>query len=317
MRLIIRNRAIDAPIDTILNKVKSETLYLKDIQVKKNEVICTCPFHKDGKESHPACFVLNTKESDLEYGTFHCFACGEKGPLAKLIGKCYGSNAEFGKNWLVENFSSSIIEQTEYLEKIEEKKKKYLEESVLETFEYDNEEALDYLINKRHLHKDIINKFQIGFEKSTNSVTFPCWDEHGRLVGIFKRNIYTKFFTIPKIEQKPIYLLNYVIENGITSVVVCESQINALTLWGWGIPAIALFGTGSTYQYKILNRCGIRKFILAFDGDTAGEVGANRFLLNISDECMVSRIIIPTGMDVNDLAYEEFRSLPIVHKSFI
>ena len=107
------------------------------------------------------------------------------------------------------------------------------------------------------------------------------------------------------------YLLNYVIKNGITSVVVCESQINALTLWGWGIPAIALFGTGSTSQYEILRKSGIRKYTLAFDGDLAGDVGANRFSNNIGDDVLVNKIVLPRGKDVNDLNEDEFRMLKI------
>lgn len=317
MRLIIKNRVIESPIDVILKRVQSETRYLKDIRIKREEVVCTCPFHKNGNESKPACFVLNSKDSNLEYGTFHCFACGEKGSLAKLVGKCYDSNAGFGKQWLIDNFSSSFIEETEYLEEITEPNKNYLEESALEAFEYDNEQALDYLINKRHLNKDIIDLFKVGYEKSTNSVTFPCWDEHGKLVGIFKRNISTKFFTIPPIDPKPVYLLDYVIKNGITSVVVCESQINALTLWSWGIPAIALFGTGSNYQYDVLRKSGIRQYLLAFDGDLAGEVGANRFSNNIGDDVLVNKVVLPKGKDVNDLTEDEFMMLKIFQQNFI
>ena len=213
MRLIIKNRSIDFPIETILKKVQSETRYLKDIKTKRDEVICTCPFHKDGNEAKPACSILNTKDTELEYGTFHCFACGEKGSLPKLIGKCYGADIEFGRNWLIENFASSLVEYEEFLPRIEEKREKtYLDENILNGFDYDNKEALDYLLNKRHLKREILDLFKIGFEAETNSVTFPCWNEHGKLVGIFKRSIQNKFFTIPQIEPKPIYLLDYIIK---------------------------------------------------------------------------------------------------------
>lgn len=311
MKLVIKNRVIDAPVETILKKVRAETRYLKDIVKKKEDVICTCPFHKDGNESKPACFVYDD-DGKLVKGTFHCFACGEKGTLAKLVGKCYNNDTKWGEKWLIDNFSSTFVQNREYLEEIVEKKKEYLEESVLETFEYDNEQALDYLINKRHLHKDIIDKFQIGFEKSTNSVTFPCRDEHGRLVGVFKRNISTKFFTIPQIDPKPVYLLDYVIKNGYSKVYVVESQINALTLWGWGFPAVALFGTGSNYQYEVLKKSGIRQYILAFDGDLAGQVGANRFVEN-NKESLLTKVIIPQGKDVNDLTKEEFLNLEEIY----
>lgn len=315
MKLTIRNRVIDTPIESILKRVQKETGYLKDIYVKGDEVVCTCPFHKGGQERKPACFVYDG-DGDLVRGTFHCFACGEKGSFAKLISACYNTDVRSGEQWLIDNFSSAIIQTREYLEEIEENKKNYLEESVLETFEYDNEEALDYLINKRHLHKDIIDLFKVGFDPSSYCVTFPCRDEHGNLVGIFKRSIRQKFFSIPQMSQKPVYLLDYVIKNGITSVVVCESQINALTLWGWGIPAIALFGTGSNYQYEVLRKSGIRKYLLAFDGDLAGEVGANRFINHMGYDVLINKVVLPKGKDVNDLTEEEFRSLQIFHQNF-
>ena len=103
--------------------------------------------------------------------------------------------------------------------------------------------------------------------------------------------------------------MDYVIKQGYRTVCVVESQINALTLWGWGIPAIALFGTGSDAQYKMLKKSGIRTYVLAFDGDLAGDIGSNKFIKNIGDDVLVRKLILPKGKDVNDLTKEEFLSL--------
>ena len=84
-------------------------------------------------------------------------------------------------------------------------------------------------------------------------------------------------------------------------------------MWTWGIPAIALIGTGSSEQYKILNKSGIRSYILAFDGDVAGEVGANKFVLNIKNS-MIRQVQIPKGKDVNDLTFEQFKELKIINR---
>lgn len=91
------------------------------------------------------------------------------------------------------------------------------------TYEYNNSRALDYLINTRHLSLDIIKKFKVGYEKTSDSITFPTWSRDGELIGIFKRNIETKKFVIPDNIVKPIYLLNYVIKNNLTTVYVVES----------------------------------------------------------------------------------------------
>ena len=102
------------------------------------------------------------------------------------------------------------------------------------------------------------------------------------------------------------------IKNNIDTVIVCESQINALTLWSWGYPAIALIGTGSPHQYEVLKKSGIRNYILCFDGDEAGDKGTNRFKKNMSSDVFISTKLIPRGKDVNNLTKEEFDKLPLI-----
>lgn len=320
MDLIINKRKIIEPIESILKTVRyeSKNQYLKDIIDKHDNVLCTCPFHKSGKELKPACNVVAVRDTANTYGTYYCFACKESGPITKLIGKCLsGSQSEsdwesFGEEWLVNRYGNIYVEDVEFLPEITLKKSKlFLNESVLDNYEYDNKDALDYLINKRHLSRDVITYFRIGYNRSTNSVTFPCWDENGKLVGVFERNIFTKHFHIPTISPKPVYLLNEIKKFNYSTVYVCESQINALQLWSWSIPAVALFGTGSYEQYNILNKSGIRNYVLAFDGDDAGRKGKLKFIQNINKDCLKSSVIIPEGKDVNDFTWEEFSKLKV------
>jgi DNA primase len=126
---------------------------------------------------------------------------------------------------------------------------------------------------------------------------------------ITSRNVSNKYFHIEKNKDKPVYLLNFINRENIDKVYVCESQINALTLWTWGYPAIALFGTGSSHQYEILNKCGIRNYVLCFDGDIAGNKGRNRFIEKIRNDVLISYKSIPDGKDVNDLTKEQFEKL--------
>ena len=88
-----------------------------------------------------------------------------------------------------------------------------------------------------------------------------------------------------------------------------ESQINALYLWSLGIPAVCLFGTGTPYQYELLNKSGIRVYTLYFDGDIAGQKGAARFIKNIRKDVLVNVCHLPEGKDVNDLSLEEILNL--------
>ena len=119
--------------------------------------------------------------------------------------------------------------------------------------------------------------------------------------------------TLKEIEkdiEKPIYLLNEIIKNNIQEVCVCESQINALTCWEYGVPAIATFGCNITSkQFEILNKSGIFVYNLLFDGDDAGDKGIARFIKNIRKDVIVNVVPMPRGKDVNDLEKEEFLDL--------
>ena len=318
MDLIINNHVIDANVEDILKHIQDLTngRYLKNIIRRGDNIAITCPTHKDGQESHPSCYVYNNTNSDnVPFGWYRCFTCNDQGPLYKLVSICLSITIEDAKQWLVDNYSNTFVERSIDLPLIDLNNKvqnNYLDESILGNYAYYH----PYMF-QRGLTEEVILKFRIGFDIESNAITFPVWDEHNNLIGITRRNVSNKFFHIPENMGKPIYLLNFVINENITDVVVCESQLDALKCWTWGIPAIALLGTGTKKQYNILNKCGIRFYHLALDGDLAGEHGVKRFVENIRNDVFVDIIQIPQNKDVNDLSKDEFLSLKRVNKESI
>ena len=315
MRLILYNRVIDTDVGDILDVLYQECdgNYLKHRVRKADYISISCPFHNEGQEHHPSCSVYNREDNEnVAFGTFHCFTCQKKGPLYVLVSKVLGISYTEAKYWLIEHFSNVYTDRQLMLSDfVEEKPKKYyLDKSILDKYSY-----LHPYQFKRGLSEEVIKKFHIGWNPDTDSITFPVWDEHNNLLGITERSTKYKRFYIPEDLDKPVYLLNYIKQNNITDVVVCESQINTLTCWTWGIPAIGLFGTGSNKQYKILQKSGIINYHLAFDGDLAGEHGAKRFIQHMPQSVFIDIIKIPQGKDVNDLTKEEFLSLPRIDKS--
>lgn len=314
MKLIINNKCIDTPIPVILKKLKSELKngLLSDIgEVERDNVLVTCPNHKNGMERHPSCNIYCREDNpNVEYGKVYCFTCGYTASLPQFVGKCFEETEAFGKEWLLENFGTSYNSNYLCLPEINIykcKKNKFLNENELNKYAFYH----PYMW-KRKLSKNVVDYFKIGFDSKSNSITFPVWDSSNRLVMITRRNVDSKIFNIPKDVEKPVYLLNEVIKQGYKKVYVAESQINVLTLWSWGYPAIGLFGTGSKYQYEILNKCPIRNYVLCFDGDTAGQKGTERFLQNIRKDVLVSSKKIPFTKDVNDLTKTEFDNLNLV-----
>lgn len=308
MELIIDNKLINEPILNILHQIQHECSYnlFKDIVEKQNNVVITCPFHNDGNERTPSCQIFNKTDESVEYGTVHCFGCGYKASLPKFIADCFHKDLVFGEQWLIDHFSNIFVEQYEYLPEIvlERKNTKNISESTLKQFNYYH----PYMFSRK-LTKDVIDKFSIGYDRISRSIVFPVWDENNNLVMLTKRSVDTKSFNIDKGIEKPVYLYNFIKNENIQKVYVCESQINCLYAWSLGYPAIALIGTGTSHQYDILNKSGIRSYVLCFDGDEAGRKGAERFKKNIRNDVFVYDILMPSGKDLNDLSKEEFDKL--------
>lgn len=309
MELVINGYAIVEPIRNILYQAKREAdnFKLQRIIDRGSEVLITCPVHKNGQESHPSCFVNADKDSNIEYGFYHCFTCGSAGPLWKLIAEIFETDDDFGKQWLISRFGAvtsyraNLLDAFDFLDEKEEKQE--LDESILLQFE-----AWHPYLEKRKLTKEICERFEVKFDPNTNCVVFPVRDEFGKLSFLTRRSVESKAFMIDKDADKDstVYLLNEVIQHNCRTVIVVESQINALTLWKYGYPAVALFGAGTTdSQVEKLNRTSIRNYILAYDNDFAGRKGATKFKNKIRNDVLVEDILMPVGKDVNDMNDEE------------
>ena len=312
MYIKIHNKIITTPIIDILNRVKSELNNgkLRDIKDDhKRNILVTCPHHKDGFESNPSCHVLaETDDTEIEAGTFHCFSCGYRASLAEAIGLLFDEDKTFGEEWLLDRFSDVFVDTVEYLPPIELNKpiikKQYLDESILLKYDYYH----PYMWHRK-LSKEVVDKFRVGYDKDRNAITFPVYDEKHKLVMVTARSVINKMFYIPEDVEKPVYLLYDIIERGIKSVIVCESQINTLYARSMGYESIGLFGTGSHNQLQTLKKSGIRHFILCFDGDYAGRKGAERFKKALGNSVFITDVHMPPSKDLNDLSKDEFEKL--------
>ena len=317
MDLVIRNNIIKGDIESILNKLKIDSgkpYLFKDMNDSGNDEMITCPYHSNGRESRPSCGIIKTRNNPkLPFGTAHCFTCGKSVQLPKLVADVLEKSLEEGEEWLISNFGEEAFEST-LLPEIElnhKVKVASLNEDILKEFDYHH----PYMW-KRGLTKEVVDKFRIGYDSLRNAITFPVWDDRNRLKLITARSVTSKRFWIPRGADKPVYLLNYILKEGIDKVYVAESQINTLTLWGWNKPAIGLMGTGSKEQYEILRKSGIRHYILCLDGDEAGDRGIKRFIYSMPKDIIIDVKSIPRdGRDVNDLSMEEFENLPLINSS--
>lgn len=310
MDLIVKKKIINGDLKSILEKLRMDAhkpYLFKDMKASGDSLMTQCPYHSGGKESRPSCGFVNTRFGKSENYKMHCFSCGKIVSLPQLAAYLFGSDIEFAETWLVNNFGgdAALIDELPEID-LNFNKETFMDESILNNYDYYH----PYMW-KRKLSKEVVDKYRVGFDPVRKCLTFPVWDSKGRLKLITTRSVDTKQFYINEDQNKPVYLLNFIMKEGVTDKVhVCESQINSLTLESYGYRSIALLGTGSYPQYKILKNSGIRHFTLCLDGDKAGRLGTKRFINNAKLDVLIDVVEIPNGKDVNDLTKEEFDSLP-------
>ena len=309
-----------------LNGIKR---FAKFIDSGKN-IQTNCPFHKEGQERKPS-FGINKNT-----GECHCFGCGWSGTLSEMISNCFGKDdfGVYGNKWLIRNFLSVAVESRPDIDvdfyrrkKITSETKKYISEQELDSYRYTH----PYMY-KRKLTDEIIDLFDIGYDKSTECITFPNRDINGNCLFIARRSVKTKFFNYPQDVEKPVYGLYELRKiskvkigtkrypTGLqvptyestypSEIIICESMIDALTCWVYGRYAVALNGTGNENQFKTLRNMPNRKFILATDMDEAGLKARERIRQSLGNKLVTEYVWdINVAKDINDMNKEYFDSL--------
>lgn len=326
---------------TDILKELREQLYANGIQrfakiVDSGEdVMVCCPYHKDGQEKRPSCGI---RKAD---GLLHCLACGKTAGLDEVIANCLGYNDPLvGYRWLTSNFLTVEVNNREAI-KVDmarnnisnprdildsnnpDKSHMFVTEEELDTYRYTH----SYLY-ERGLTDEIIELFDIGYDKRTDSITFPVryWGSanFGKCLFVARRQVKTKRFDIPKGIEKPLYGL-YEIWNRLTydyfadspvgvvgfdKIYVCEGVFDALRLWCNGMCAVAGFGClFSEYQITQLEGLPTRHLVLATDADRAGMEARQKLRKAIKNK-LITEVILPSGRkDIGECTDEEIQNL--------
>lgn len=321
--MILNDIPFSCTVADIITELQSQlhmngiNLLQKIIDTPDNIMVC-CPYHKDGQERKPSAGIRKTD------GTFHCFTCGEVHALQEVISYCFGYCDDlvgsFGWKWLTKNFLMLEVENRALIplnlsrnkrnsvnSKITSLDEKNVTESELERFRY-----IHPYMYKRKLTDEVIELFDVGYDKQTDSLTFPVRDINGNCLFIVSRSVKGKRFMIPKGVEKPlygIYELYQSIEIEKQDIIVCESIIDALTCWVYGKYAVALNGLGTELQFEQLRKLPCRKLIIATDNDTAGLKARERIKKNVRNKILTQYVFPENRKDINDLSKEEFENL--------
>lgn len=294
---------------------------LNDIKPTGDNIMITCPVHKDGHEHKPSCGVSIVPKYQgtkiIEPGTVHCFTCGYTAPLSNFISNCFGYNdgGIFGNKWIKAQYNTGLTVKTRKVElnlsrgTITRGELPNVPQEVLQGYRY----TVEYMYN-RGLTDDIIEQFDIGYDSKDDCITIPVPNLKGEVKWLQRRSIVGKKYYIPSGINKTDYLLgaSEVLRLKLYKqpVYIVESPFNMLTLWKLGFPAICIFGTGGGNQYKMLNKLPIRHYIIALDPDEAGRKGSRKLLHNLGKTKLLSKVNYIDHRDINELD-TEFKKLKI------
>ena len=229
---------------------------------------------------------FNERKINLSKGLYRSIETAPKGKSGEM-GKA-GQGNEYEKN-----------------RNLEERCKTISTEEELDKYRY-----IHPYLYERGLTDEIIERFDIGYDKARNEITFPVADLYGTVRFIASRSVKNKFFRLPKGEDKPIYQ-GYRFTSGVyRTAYITESFLNCLSCWKYDKPAMATIGTGNQKQYEILNKLPVREYILAFDPDEAGRKATERFRKNVHGK-IIKELVYPDNRDINDLQ-EEFLNCKII-----
>lgn len=333
LRLRINDIIINADLSEVLSELQRQLTinkipYLQKTQDSGKDIMVQCPFHGNGQERRPSAGI---RKSD---GMFHCFACHEVHTLPEVISYVFGKDdmfGQYGTKWLVKNFGTVQIEErkdveidvsrsnlttkNDMVDISDSNKSEWVSEKELDSYRYYHK----YWTERGITDDNIIELFDLGYDKQTDSITFPVRDVYGHCLFVARRNVKSKVFNYPKGVEKPLYGLyelaqhwiEYEVEEHIEDgtigmnkgkdVFITESMIDCILLWQAGHYAVALNGTGSELQYEQLRKLPCRHFILATDNDNAGYLARQKIKKNVTNK-LITEIDFPYNIkDIGDL----------------
>ena len=246
--------------------------YLADAGIQRlhdgrNEIAGACPRHQQRTghaDIHPSWSI--NKQTYLHY----CQSCGYKGTLTSLLVDLTGAAPE--------DLEQQLHEQS-FLRKMAEVRA--APDEVLEPVFNLTEWGLANLmrdvprrlLESRWLRRDAIDHYQVRWNRDTKQWVMPLRTPDGKLIGAQYRQT-GNVLTLPATVEKGATLFGYSLMSQYDCCALVESPLDAVRLYGLGVPAVSSLGAWITAaQIRLLAR-SFTTVYLALDDDDAGHRGA-------------------------------------------
>jgi DNA primase len=229
------------------------------------------------------------------------------------VAECFECSEEYAKSWLIERFGvfSEARVLTDDPIVIKSKRIAKLPASYL-----NNLQDWHPYLAERKLSREVCELFKVKYDPKTSQIVFPCFDTAGNILMAPRRSVVYKNFYLDKEQDKPVYCLDYIINNNITTAMICEGPIDVLRCYTCGYPAIGTFGNPSPEQVQAINRSPIKVLYLAMDNDAAGRRMANTIRAGLDPRIIIKEVQWPNGRkDPGECTFEEFNYAMTIAKN--
>lgn len=247
-------------------------LVFADIIPMEKDIMVTCPFHGNGRESNPSMGI------NKEKGLYNCLACGARGTFLGLVQKLMEfESTDRAIEWL-KHRSDMNIESQGVVElfvlpdvDIEAHKRGWLSSRF-------DELARTYL-ETRGISIETRRMQDYGIHTRDNKdLCIPVLDLQGYIAYTKRRNMFTKEFRNDKGVDKSQFLFGafQALKRPKPTLWVCESEIDALSIVSLGEHGAVAFGGAypSLAQLRIIEKYIQPEFIFnGFDNDEPGRKG--------------------------------------------
>jgi len=231
------------------------------------EIVGRCPGHleRTGHEDNRPSWSVN-KTTYLHF----CFSCGYKGTLQQLLHDLTGAAPV---DLVDELRKQSFLSRLAAREAPEQTLDPVISEWALTNLLGDVPERL---LQLRYLLRSAVDRYQVRWNPDTRQWVLPIRDSRGTLMGAQYRQAGS-VLTLPKGMEKAKTMFGFNEVKNEDWAVLVESPLDAVRLFGLGIPAFATLGAWvSKEQVTLMARC-FAYVIIALDNpaiDKAGREGA-------------------------------------------
>jgi hypothetical protein len=284
-----------------------------DYRKANGELIMHCPLNgcdadSTGKEAH---FYISQ-----ETGQYDCKKCDESGNLITLAEKL-----GVGKDNVIKRSKSKAPGKTSEDSGDDNKQgENYLPPSKVEKcHEGLPERITEYLINDRNISEELIEKYSIGYGEfnGSNYITFPIYDPDGNCLYMKLREDPESGAGKMMYQSGSATLFDWdTLETAEERIVICEGEIDKLTLESRGVQAVSsTHGAGTFKEEWVDNFSGLNEIYICFDKDEAGKDGAEKAAKMLVEQLDADVYIInlpdylPDVGDVNDYVSEDRESI--------